>query len=269
MRVSAFSDPANGEDDNEDWVSASPGLIVVLDGLTARTDTGCHHGIAWYATNLGSALSTFASNRDTPLASALRSAIQHVANQHSECDLTNSATPAAAVAILRTNNDVLEYLVLGDITIVLDGQDGLQVITDDRVDNTARVEREGADRYPIGSPGKQAALLRMKRAELDARNRPGGYWIAAADPNVVTEALTGKFVLDGLRRAAVLSDGGARIVRLFELLDWSSLLDLLDQAGPGQVVRRIRAAESADPDGRRWPRNKQSDDATIVYAILR
>src|SRR5205823_5637533 len=186
------------------------------------------HGIAWYATNLGSALSTFASNRDTPLASALRSAIQHVANQHSECDLSNPATPAAAVALIRTNEDVLEYLVLGDITVLLDGQDGLQVITDDRVDDTARAEREGADRYPIGSPDKQAALLRMKHAELDARNQPGGYWIAAADPNVVTEAITGKVTLDGLRRAAGLSDGGGRIVRLFEPPDWSALLEPLD-----------------------------------------
>jgi hypothetical protein len=130
----------------------------------------------------------------------------------------------------------------------------------------ARAEREGANRYPIGSADKQAALLRMKRAELEVRNRPGGYWIAAADPNVVTEALTGKVGLDGLRRAAVLTDGGARIVRLFELLDWHELIDLLDDAGPGEVVRRIRAAEVADPEGRRWARNKRSYDATVVYA---
>src|SRR5262249_2691182 len=150
----------------EDWVSASPGLTVVLDGATARTDTGCRHGVAWYATQLGTALSTFASDRDTPLATALRLAITHVVNQHNECDLGNPGTPSAFVALLRTSDDLAEYLVLGDISIVVDGVDGVQVITDDRVDQTARAERDGADRYLIGSADKQAALVRMKHAEL-------------------------------------------------------------------------------------------------------
>jgi hypothetical protein len=48
------------------------------------------------------------------------------------------------------------------------------------VDKTARAEREEADRHPFGSAEKQAALLRMKHAELAARNQPGGYWVAAA-----------------------------------------------------------------------------------------
>jgi hypothetical protein len=137
---------------------------------------------------------------------------------------------------------------------------------DDRVDTTARHERATVDRYPIGSPEKQSALVRMKHAELAARNQPGGYWVAASDPNVVTHALSGKASLDGLRRTAVLTDGAARIVALFELTDWSGLLDILDEAGPDEVVRRIRAIEAADPEGRRWLRNKRSDDATIVYA---
>jgi hypothetical protein len=140
------------------------------------------------------------------------------------------------------------------------------VVIDDRVDTTARHERATVDRYPIGSPEKQSALVRMKHAELAARNQPGGYWVAASDPNVVTHALSGKASLDGLRRTAVLTDGAARIVALFELTDWSGLLDILDEAGPDEVVRRIRAIEAADPEGRRWPRNKRSDDATIVYA---
>jgi hypothetical protein len=106
----------------------------------------------------------------------------------------------------------------------------------------------------------------MKHAELAVRNQPGGYWVAAADPNVVTHALSGKVPLNGLHRTAVLTDGAARIVALFELTDWTGLLDILDAAGPDEVVRRIRAIEAADQEGRRWPRNKRSDDATIVYA---
>lgn len=266
MRISAFSDPAESGHDNEDWVSASPGLIVVLDGATARTDTGCTHGIAWYSRNLGSAISAFASDRSTALADAVRLAIGRVASQHPECDLAHPGTPSAAVAVLRTNDDALEYLTLGDVTVVLECGADLQVITDERVDATARSERAEADKHLIGAPEKQAALLRMKHAELSARNKPDGYWIAAADPDAAAKALIGSVPLGELGRAAVLSDGSARIVRLFELLDWPGLLDLLDKSGPVEVIRRVRAIEAADPEGRRWPRNKRSDDATVVYA---
>jgi hypothetical protein len=266
MRVSAFSEPASQNGENEDWVSAAPGLIVVVDGATVRTETGCSHGAAWYATHLGSALSTLASDRDLSLATALRAAIQHVVNQHAECDLTHPGTPSAAVAVLRNGENKLDYLVLGDITVVLDTADGLEVVIDDRVEATARTERDAAHRYPIGSAEKQSALLRMKHAELAVRNQPGGYWVAAADPNVIAHALTGKVAIEGLRRTVVLTDGAARIVALFELVDWPGLLEVLDKTGPDEVVRRIRAIEAADPEGCRWPRNKRSDDATIVYA---
>ena len=33
--------------------------------------------------------------------------------------------------------------------------------------------------------------MRMKQAELTARNVAGGYWLAAADPAIVAHAITG------------------------------------------------------------------------------
>lgn len=47
MRVATATDPGHPLRPNEAWVAAAQGLIVVLDGATARTDTGCVHGVAW------------------------------------------------------------------------------------------------------------------------------------------------------------------------------------------------------------------------------
>lgn len=58
-------------------------------------------------------------------------------------------------------------------------------------------------------------------------------------------------------------------VGVFGLLSWPGLLDLLDDQGPAGVLRRVRDAERGDPDGRRWRRNKISDDATIAYLDFR
>ncbi|MFG3700820.1 protein phosphatase 2C domain-containing protein [Micromonospora sp. NPDC047620] len=174
MRILAASEPSKADKLNEDWFSASPNLVVVLDGATARTDTGCIHGVSWYAAQLGASLSAQASDASIALPAALAAAIENVANQHRECDLNSPGTPSAAVAVLRRAQSYLEYLVLGDVGIILASDSTLSVITDDRVDKSAQPERRAADAYPIGSAEKAEALVRMKHAELAARNAPGG-----------------------------------------------------------------------------------------------
>ncbi|SCE72817.1 Protein phosphatase 2C [Micromonospora purpureochromogenes] len=226
MRVATASEAGNPKSPNEDWAMASESLIVVLDGATARTGTGCSHGIAWYSAKLGSALAGLAADRDSELANALMYGIRFTADQHRDtCDLSHPGTPSAATAMLRLKDTALEYLVLGDVTVLIDTADGIQVI-----------------------------------------NQPGGYWVAAADPFAAQHAITGEVPLDNVRRVDVLTDGAARLVALFGLLDWPDVLEVLEQNGPTELIRRVRAIEAADPSCMKWARNKRSDDATAVYA---
>jgi hypothetical protein len=265
IRLSMASEPGDIEKPNEDWVAANPTLIVVLDGSTSRTDTGCVHGVSWYAAMLGTSIVANAAEPSQSLSDSLRNAITHVAKLHPECDLDHVGTPSAFVAVVRLLDRGVEHLVLGDAIVALDTDDGIQVIQDDRVEATARPERTEADRYPIGTDEKQAALVLMKQAELAARNRSGGFWAATSDPAVVDRAIIGQVHVDQVVQLAVLTDGAARITTPFDLLDWQQTFDLLARTGPTELIRRVRAAESADPDGTRWPRNKASDDATVVY----
>lgn len=266
MHIVAATEPGDPSSSNEDWVTAAQRLIVVLDGATARTDTGCRHGIAWYSAKLGSAITSLAIDETMQLTDVVSHAIAITAGQHPECDLTHPGTPSAAIGIVRLRTGTIEYLVLGDTTVVIDSWDGVRVVTDDRVDATALDERAEAKRYPFGTPEKQAALLVMKRAELAHRNQPGGFWVAAADPTVTNHAITGSIETGKVQRLAVLTDGAARISAAFGLLDWIGVLELLEDEGPSELIRRVRAIEASDPDGSRWPRNKRSDDATAVFA---
>jgi hypothetical protein len=49
---------------------------------------------------------------------------------------------------------------------------------------------------------------------------------------------------------------------------WEEMLELLAESGPDELLRQVRAAEAVDPEGRKWPRTKRSDDATAVYLAL-
>lgn len=254
--------PGTPDKASEDWALTTPELLVVLDGATARTETGCVHGIAWYARHLGSAIVERASEQDD-LRLALAEAIAVVARQHSECDLAHPGTPSAGVAMLRADG---RYLVLGDVAIAVQAGDDATVVVDDRVSKTAATERAEVDRHLIGTPEKAAALIPMKVAELAARNVPGGYWIAAADPSAAEHALTGFVELRPGAPIAVLSDGAARAVD-FGLMTWPQLLSMAVD-GPADVIGAVRESEAGDPLGQRWPRNKASDDATVVAATL-
>jgi len=264
VRVTASSEPGSPDAPNEDafFVSPDGGTVAIFDGATVRTGTGCIHGVAWYTLSLADALSKHA--RLTP-AKALAAAITDTAEWHRHtCDLTHPGTPSAAVGIVQARRKTLRYLLLGDVTLVLDLGHGIRVLTDSRVHATASAERQAADNLPSGSPEKAQALVRMKNAEITARNVAGGYWVAAADPAIVAHAITGDLPRQHLQQAALLSDGAARAVDPLQLYNWHGLLTILATDGPGELIRQVRAAETTDPAGMRWPRNKVHDDATAI-----
>jgi hypothetical protein len=257
---------------NEDFVTASPSVAVVLDGLSAPSalGTGCLHGTPWFVTQLGMRLVSAATTaRDEPLQELVASAIARVADSHAySCDLEHPGTPSSSLAILREHAQRVECLLLFDSVIVLDGPSGLMVVTDRRVDAIAREEHLATHKHPIGSPGHQNSVQGLVAAQRRHRNQPGGYWVAGAKPAAAYQAVTGSWPHGQVSRAALLTDGVSCLVELYAVIDWTELLGILHQHGPAHVISRVREVEDADPTGARWPRYKRSDDATVAFCLL-
>jgi hypothetical protein len=266
VQVAAASELGSPGKPNEDGVVVTTDMAAVLDGATVRTETGCIHGVPWFVENLAGSL---VKHEEVSPANALTAAIIETAAVHRDtCNLNHPGTPSAALAIAQARDDSLRYLVLGDVTLAIETTDGLRIITDNRVDSTATAERAAADALPTGSPEKAEALIRMKHAELAARNVPGGFWVAAADPAVVSHSLTGEIPLRTIHRVILLTDGAARAVRPFKLYDWPGIFSAVANEGPGGLIKQVRIAEDADPTGSQHPRNKIHDDATVAVITL-
>lgn len=234
---------------NEDYVVAGPGWAVVLDGATARPGVhgGCGHGAGWLVRNLAGGLATrLAGEHGEPLADLLADAIAAGCEAHADtCDLGNPDSPSATVAMLRRYGETLDWLVLADSPLVLDLGGEVRVVRDDRVDRL---------------PGYTTEAVRA------ARNSPGGFWVASTRPDAAYRAVTGNVPVKEVRCAGIFSDGAARLVERFGLMDWAGLLRLLDEAGPAELIRRTRAAERAETDAERSRRRgKHHDDATAVF----
>lgn len=184
------------------------------------------------------------------------------------CDLARPDAPAATAVVARVLGDRLEYLVLSDSTLLVERDDDLVVITDDRTDVIGTPLRRVRDGYPVGTPEYMTAHQEYAGALRAARNAPGGYWVAAADPAAAGEALTGSMAMGEVRGLAALSGGASRLVDRFGLSDWDRLMTTLRHFGPAELLARVRAAEASDSDGVRWPRGKVCDDATAVWAVV-
>ena len=201
----------------------------------------------------------------------LAEAIVAVAGDHGErCDLDNPGTPASTVCLLRLVGRRIDYLVLADSPLVLDRGDAPQVMTDDRFAAVAaRLPRVTvSDDAPVGSPAYLARVRAAMAEKYTYLNREHGYWIASTDPAAAYRAVTGTASLDGadgVRRAALLTDGASAAVELFGLFGWGELLDVLTDHGPGELIRRVRAAER---DGAAGMRYKRHDDATAALCLF-
>jgi hypothetical protein len=166
--------------------------------------------------------------------------------------------------MVRAADGQLEHLALGDCTLaVMLGGSRIATVTDHRMDAIAADAFAAMIEVPIGSAHKQAARMNFVRQQLPLRNMPEGYPLAGSKPEAAYEALTGSFPLAGVGQWVIMSDGAARYID-FGIGTWPDALRLLDEAGPEQLLAQLRAAEAADPAGRRWPRAKLHDDATLT-----
>jgi hypothetical protein len=227
--------------------------------------TGCIHSIPWYVRQLATALLRELT-APADLRDCLARAIAAVTASHAAtCDVTHTGTPSATVAILREHDGAWDYLVLSDTTIVFDCNSGLRIVTDASVDKVAVDELAASRAHQAGNSEHDGALHDLIAAQRQLRNTPEGYWLAGSQPEAASHAIVGAVPLADLRRAAVLTDGAARLVEPFHITDWNGLLNTLNERGPSQLIRELRNAEASDPHGQRWPRHKPSDDATVAY----
>lgn len=197
---------------NEDFAAVSPSAAVLLDGagIPRGVESGCVHGVAWFARTLGTVLlAEIEDPAARPLADCLAAAISRVRPMHEgACDLAHPGSPTATVLAIRVAAGQLDYLVLADSSVVLTGAGGhSEVITDRRLDEVLTRTRAAVHSVSLTDPGYPEAFRRHILEVQRLRNSPGGFWVASPDPEAAQNALTGSRPLAGLRSVLLLSDG--------------------------------------------------------------
>lgn len=237
--------PGRPDRPNEDFAAATAAVAVLLDGVSAPTDSddGCSHGVSWHTRRLGSLLLAALDGGAAPR-EALAEAITTVSSLHEgTCDLGLQETPSATVVAVRVEADHLEYLVLSDSVLLTEADGGVRLIADTRLD----------DLRPRVGPGQAVRAW---------RNVPGGFWTAGAAARAAEEAVVGTAPLSPF---LAMTDGASRAVEVFGDLSWEGVFELVRHRGPAALVDRVRELEAAAPSSRPFPRGKVRDDATALW----
>lgn len=263
------SSPGHVGRPNEDFVGAVPGAVVLLDGAgIPGSEAVCHHGVAWYAHSLGTALlERLFRGVGADLAEALADSIGQIAGHHRHtCDIASPISPQASVAIVRFSQDRADYLVLADVFVALDLCGSRpQVVTDPR-EVSVRSECMAALRgVPTGTSEHEQVLASVRDSFRARRNQPGGYWVAKDDSRTATQAVTGSVPLGRLNGAALLSNGASRVVTPYHLAEWQAVFDLTRTRGPDEILRRVRKAETDARASDSSSGIHAPDDATVAY----
>lgn len=227
----------------EDHVVVLDHAVVLLDGATSPRPELPSGG--WYAGLLAGELgAALLAKPDGDLRLLLADAIAAVAAAHG---LRVGASPSSTVAILRWSDARVDGLVLADSPIIAFGPGGAEPLADTRL-------------AALRSTGQLNTM-----ADVQAlRNRPGGFWVAEADPEAAAYALTRTWPQTSLDAVVLASDGVSVGVDDYRLFDWPHVLELAGKRGPQAVLEAVREAERSDPNGDRWPRPKRHDDQALI-----
>lgn len=182
--------------------------------------------------------------------------------------------PSAVLSVVRERGGFLEYFSLGDTVIVIRRKDGEVLhILDERL---VKLDNENFERMKkiAAEKGKtiRAAFADIVPYILSNRrkmNTPEGYCALSHTTDGLDTALTGRIPIGEVRDLLVFSDGFAEIYDLFGLYPTpAALIEEISENGILPAMKKLFAAQDADPDGEKYVRNKLRDDISVIYAQI-
>lgn len=262
----------------EDAIYADERTAFVLDGATGITGqrvTDAPSDAAWFVRRFRAYLIS-ALEGDEQILSLLRRGTRAIGAEFLRFPGADRVEdkPSAVLSVVRERKGFLEYYSLGDTEIVIRKKSG-EVVTllDSRlVDldnrNFARM-KEIAER--TGKTIREAFFdvfpyILENRKKM---NTPDGYCALSHTEAGLDTALQGRIPLEEVRDLMLFSDGFAEIYDLFGLYKSpEQMIEDVSANGIVPAIRRLHAAQDADPDCERFVRNKLRDDISVIYAQI-
>jgi hypothetical protein len=170
--------------------------------------------------------------------------------------------PSAAGLICKLEGNILEYLVLGDVTMIVRSQKSISIVRD-----PSSVQREVAFlQEAMDAHQSLGEVIDRRRSQM---NRNDGYWIWSISREAVDHAYLSQFAVSPDSTVLLASDGFLRLVDVFGSVNHDELMLLAMNKGCDFIIDMVRDLERADDDCSRFPRATVRDDASgLLLSVI-
>lgn len=264
-----------GNEVNEDFVFASEGLIMVLDGssglggATAMEEWGSD--ACWFSHRVGTRVAETLRPQDTVDAclTGILPALKAEMDDRCREKGLPPARPSACITLLRDVGVGLEYYALGDCTALLERPDGtVERLRDPAVPTLdgAVVTRLRALIPTVGVAAAQAQVRPLLQKNRRRMNQPDGYGVLELSGGGLPLARRRAIPYGAVTRVCLLSDGFADLFDTFHAVPTAEDFFRLIAQNPLQgLVDDLFSRQGADPMLLDYPRLKLRDDTSAVY----
>ncbi|HVZ69643.1 MAG TPA: hypothetical protein VG891_09275 [Rhizomicrobium sp.] len=269
--LSLPGDPAKP---NDDAFCHSETLAAVFDGATGLGEQllPVDSDAAWIARRGAEGLILHEAPHLAPREILFRAAFD-AEKQFHELRLRPPAEtyeiPFASMMYVSARPGRMEALWFGDCAVLVKRPHEPAHIVGDALDKraaeAARVARLAAARNLAPAAGvSRAEYLPALRAARNCMNTVEGSWAFCPDAACADHAQRLTFVAPRDTHMLLVSDGFLALASDYLSYDAETLLEAAKSKGLRALYGELRAIEEADPEGRKYPRFKKSDDATAL-----
>lgn len=264
---------------NEDTLGSNDHAAFVIDGATGLGDKqvmlGSGSDAAWLANFAADKLAVgLTFNRDvTPVVREciVQAKAAFMAANHGELP-ERFAWPSASFVVLQVNEGGIQFSGLGDCVVY--------AMIDQRLAEFSplagfpEVEKGWASHHisKTGGFGSGKDLLSNPETLDDLRaarslqnTSKSGVWTLGLEPAAANHLATDKLDITEPFHCLLCSDGFSSLVDSYGAYTPETLMEAAISGGLSELLDELRHIETKlDPDGKRFPRFKRSDDATAL-----
>jgi serine/threonine protein phosphatase PrpC len=277
--IDSISLPGNPAKANEDAFGAEERAAVVMDGATGLGDNLMPgpSDAAWLATFGARRLLAHLRDGDAPkhaVRAAMKDAEQSYKALRKRAPAENYEIPHASMMLVAQADDGIDALWFGDCALLVQVPGGGTEVIGDALDKRAteasRVARLAAKHGLSPAAGiNRPVFLEALRKARNYANTEKGHWSFAPEPHAAEHVECTRRVLPAETVLLLCSDGFLALVSDYKAYDAAGLIAACQTKGLAAIAEELRAIESADADGVKFPRFKTSDDATALLLKLR
>jgi hypothetical protein len=275
--LDALSLPGNPAKPNDDAWAQVACAAVVLDGATNLGDLLLpgESDAAWIARFGARRLMAHVQGGDeakAALRSALADAETSFAGLRRRAPKENWENPYASMMFIVAAAAGVEALWFGDCGALVRHPDGVEVVGEAFAKRSAEARRvkmlaEAKGLAPAGGTNRPEFLSALRAARNTVNSERGG-WLFGPDATAADKARHAQIAASPGTTILLASDGFLALVGDYERYDAASLMAAAEAKGLATLGEELRAVEEGDPEGRRYPRFKKSDDATALLLKL-